>query len=190
MVNSLMYRIVRILTHLLIRLFSAEAFNRLCWVLPGRLVVQMLRELGASIGEGSRIRPPVLFDNWDWDDGREAPFSKLSIGSNCSLGRGMFLDLREGITIEDDVTLAMGVMLITHTGAGHSPLGIMHLPSTAAPIVIRKGAYVGARAIILQGVEIGEMSIVAAGAVVVSDVLASSVYGGVPAKIIRRLDRG
>jgi len=186
--ENLTYLLGKIVGWILIRLFPIEAFNRLCWILPGRVVVQMLRELGASIGEGSRIKPPILFDNWDWDDGRGAPFSYLSIGRDCSLGRDMFLDLRERITIEDNVTLAMGVMLITHTGAGNSPLSDRGLPSSAAPIVIRKGAYLGARATVLQGVEIGYMSVVAAGAVVVRDVPEFSVHGGVPAVLIRRLD--
>ena len=54
-----------------------------------------------------------------------------------------------------------------------------------APIKIGNDVWVGARAIILDGVTIGDGAIVGAGAVVAKDVPAYAVVGGVPAKVLR-----
>jgi acetyltransferase-like isoleucine patch superfamily enzyme len=49
-------------------------------------------------------------------------------------------------------------------------------------VVVRRGAAIGARAVVLGGIEIGEWSLVAAGAVVTRDVSAHALVAGVPAK--------
>jgi acetyltransferase-like isoleucine patch superfamily enzyme len=55
------------------------------------------------------------------------------------------------------------------------------------PIVIEDQVWIGCGAIILQGVRIGKGAVVAAGAVVCSDVAPMTVVGGVPAKLIKTL---
>jgi len=57
----------------------------------------------------------------------------------------------------------------------------------ASPITIREGAFIGANSIVLKGVTIGARSVIGAGSVVVSDVPAEEVWGGNPARFIRRL---
>lgn len=56
-----------------------------------------------------------------------------------------------------------------------------------APITIGDNVFLGLRSIVLPGVRVGSNSIVAAGAVVVSDVEPGSVVGGVPAKFIKKV---
>jgi acetyltransferase-like isoleucine patch superfamily enzyme len=82
----------------------------------------------------------------------------------------------ELITIESDVVISLKVMMIAHDDASH----------TVAPIRLCRGCFVGAGAIILPGVTIGEKSIVAAGAVVHQDVPPHSTVGGVPARLISK----
>jgi maltose O-acetyltransferase len=60
--------------------------------------------------------------------------------------------------------------------------------SFAHPIRIGDDCWIGARATILPGVRIGEGSVIAAGAVVSRDVEAGSIVGGVPAKVLSRLE--
>lgn len=59
---------------------------------------------------------------------------------------------------------------------------------SAAPIVIGDRVWIGARAIILKGVTIGDGSVVAAGAVVTKDVPPGSVVAGTPARVIGPVD--
>jgi acetyltransferase-like isoleucine patch superfamily enzyme len=55
-------------------------------------------------------------------------------------------------------------------------------------IVVEDDVFIGYGAIVLPGVTIGAKSVVAAGAVVTSDVPAGSVVGGVPAKVIGKTE--
>jgi acetyltransferase-like isoleucine patch superfamily enzyme len=115
------------------------------------------------------------------------PF-QINYGKNTRFGKGVFinfdctfLDLG-GITIDDDVMLGPKVSLLSE---GHPVAVIERQTLTAGKIHIKKNAWIGAGATILQGVTIGENSVVAAGAVVSKDVPANSVVGGVPAKYIK-----
>jgi acetyltransferase-like isoleucine patch superfamily enzyme len=56
-----------------------------------------------------------------------------------------------------------------------------------APVLIKKGAFIGASSIILKGVTIGERSVVAAGSVVTKSIPSDEVWGGNPARFIRKL---
>ncbi len=90
---------------------------------------------------------------------------------------------RGGITIEDDVQIAANVQLISNN---HDPYERMIL--TCKPVLIKKGAWIGAGATILPGVCLGEYSIVGAGSVVTKDIPDYGVAVGNPAKIVRKLD--
>ena len=57
-----------------------------------------------------------------------------------------------------------------------------------APVIIKPHAFIGARCIICKGVTIGEHSMVAAGSVVVKDIPDNELWGGNPAKFIKRLE--
>ena len=107
-----------------------------------------------------------------------------TIGKNVFINHGCsFLDLG-GITIEDDVLIGPKVSLITE----NHPVDPTNRKSLdLAKIVIKKNAWIGAGAIILPGVTVGENAIVAAGAVVTKDVLDNSIVAGVPAKKIKNI---
>ncbi len=55
-------------------------------------------------------------------------------------------------------------------------------------IIIEDGSWIGIGAIILPGVTIGKGSIIAAGAVVTKDVEENTIVGGVPAKVIKKIE--
>jgi acetyltransferase-like isoleucine patch superfamily enzyme len=59
-------------------------------------------------------------------------------------------------------------------------------PARVSPVIIKQGAWICVRVVILPGVTIGEKAIVSAGSVVASDVPACSITSGNPAKIIAR----
>jgi acetyltransferase-like isoleucine patch superfamily enzyme len=175
-----LYPIFRLLFRLVLLTLPAEAFNKLCLILPGRLISEGLRFYGATLGKGTTFTAPVVFHNFA--DRAQKPFANLVVGNNCYFGRDVFLDLKDQIIVEDNVTLAMGVMILTHTDVAQSPLKMERVASTTAPVTIGAGAYLAARATVLQGINIGECAVVAAGAVVTASVPAYQVYGGVPAR--------
>ena len=56
-----------------------------------------------------------------------------------------------------------------------------------SPVIIGDDVFIGARTIINKGITIGNRSIVAAGSVVVKNIPADEVWGGNPAKFIKKL---
>ena len=75
-----------------------------------------------------------------------------------------------------------------HVGAGAVLAGVIE-PANANPVVVEDNVLIGANAVILEGVRIGQGSVVAAGAIVTEDVPAGSVVAGVPAKIIKKTNQ-
>lgn len=114
----------------------------------------------------------------------------LSVGSNVSIHSMSYIECLGGCTISDDVSIAHGVTIMT-TEHNYADLdvpikyqGIQH-----KPVNIDRDVWIGAKAVILGGVQIGCGSIVAACALVKKPVAPYSVVAGVPAKQIRsRLD--
>jgi len=102
----------------------------------------------------------------------------ITIGEGVFIGLDCYLDdqIPELLTIEDDVIIAFRVTITAHDDSD----------LTASPVVIKKGAYIGTGAIILQGVTIGENSVVGAGSVVTKDIPPNSIAVGVPARVEKR----
>jgi acetyltransferase-like isoleucine patch superfamily enzyme len=117
------------------------------------------------------------------------PF-QINYGKNTKIGKGVFinfdctfLDLG-GITIDDDVMLAPKVSLLSEA----HPINVNGRQTLiTGKIHIKRNAWIGANATILQGVTIGENAIIAAGAVVTKNVPANTIVGGIPAKHIKNL---
>ncbi len=104
----------------------------------------------------------------------------VTIGANSVVNREVLLDGRMGLTIGNNVSISEGAMLLTLEHDPNSP----DFAGRGAPVVVEKHAFVGARAIILPGITVGEGSVVAAGAVVTHDVPAYTIVAGVPARPI------
>lgn len=114
----------------------------------------------------------------------------INHGKHTKIGKNVFinfdctfLDLG-GITIEDNVLIAPKVSLLSE---GHPILPEERHSLTVGHIHIKKNAWIGANAIILQGVTIGENAVVASGAVVSKDVPDNTIVGGIPAKNIKTI---
>ena len=142
--------------------------------------VDQIRDRLSEITGNQIDKSTTVFIPFYTNFGRHTKIGKnVFINHDCS-----FLDLG-GITIEDHVQIGPKVSLITE----NHPLD----PSTRKSldlksILIKRNAWIGAGAIILPGITIGENSVIAAGAVVNKDVPDNTVVGGVPAKVIRTLD--
>jgi maltose O-acetyltransferase len=181
----ILYFLFRIWARLAAAIYGGEGVNVPLMFMPTQVIAPTLRACGAAVGERVRFRSPLVVHNSDLQAGRY--YQKLSVGNDCYFGRELFLDLQDRIVIEDHVTISHRVMILTHTDAGTSPLKDKFIETSQAPVIIRRGAYVGANVTILQGVEIGEASVVGAGAVVTQAVAPATVVAGVPARVIRQV---
>lgn len=116
----------------------------------------------------------------------------INYGKHTKIGKNVFINFNctfldmGGITIEDGVLIAPNVSILSE---GHPVSSGMRSSLVPKPIHIKRNVWIGAGATILQGVTIGENAIVAAGAVVSEDVPDSVVVGGIPAKIIKDIER-
>ena len=114
----------------------------------------------------------------------------VKVGKHVFLAGGNVLDRvrPDLITIEDYVSIAGGVYVLTHSNPTTPLRKILSESSNKiAPVVIKKGAWVGVNSVILPGVTIGENAIVAAGSVVAKDVAPYTVVGGAIAKEIKKI---
>lgn len=85
------------------------------------------------------------------------------------------------------VALGPGVLVTSASHVMSSPRRRQG-PVEPRPVRIGRGAWVGARAVILPGVTVGAGCVVAAGAVVTKDTEPDTLYGGVPARPLRQLE--
>jgi len=105
-----------------------------------------------------------------------------SIGKDVHIGPGVILDWAFGhlITIDDEATIVSSTRVLCHDAASNRRIGV----TSRAPVALGKRAYIGADALIMPGVSIGDDAVVAAGAVVTRDVPAGAVVAGIPASTI------
>lgn len=97
------------------------------------------------------------------------------INENVQITCGGRIEIGKGCAIARDV--------IIRSYDGHNITSHNH--NTSEPIIIGDHVWIGQRATILKGVSIGDGAIIAAGAIVTSDIPAGCLAGGVPAKIIK-----
>ena len=104
----------------------------------------------------------------------------VMIGDNVTIKCGV--QLWDGITLEDDVFVGANV---TFTNDKYPR---SKQPFELLPIVVKKGATIGAGSTILAGVTIGEGAMIGAGSVVTKSVPAGELWMGNPAKFVRKVE--
>ena len=122
----------------------------------------------------------VLFPPFHTDFGLN-----IHIEGHVTLNAGVCIQDQGGVWIGEGSLLGHNVVLAT---LNHDLNPQKRSTLYPAPIVIGKNVWIGSNATVLQGVTIGDGAVVAAGAVVTKDVPANTVVGGVPAKIIRKIE--
>jgi maltose O-acetyltransferase len=136
----------------------------------------LLRELLGRLGSGTYIQPPFACD----------------YGYNVSIGENAFINFNAVIldcapvTIGDGTQIGPGVQLLA---ADHprDPQTRRALLELARPISIGSNVWLGAAAIVLPGVSVGDDSVIGAGSVVTRDVPGGVLAVGNPCRVVREL---
>ena len=118
---------------------------------------------------------------------------QVQIGDNAVIMMGAVINI--GAVIGECTMIDMGAVLggramvgkRCHIGAGAVLAGVVEPPS-ATPVVVEDNVLIGANAVVIEGVRIGEGSVVAAGSVVIEDVASGMVVAGVPARVVKKKD--
>lgn len=107
---------------------------------------------------------------------------RVTIGHDVWIGSNVSIGAFAGITIGDRVRISHGTFIETAS----LDIRADHLPyeHVGKPIRIDDGVWIGANAVILGGVHIGERAVIAAGAIVVKDVPAHAIVAALPARAI------
>ena len=170
-------------TSLIYEIWGIDQLSNFINRLPKQFLKQILTKFRAQIGNNVNFSSNVVIDNAMTRD-----FSNLKIGNGCYIGKNVFFDLVKPIIIENEAVISAKVTFLTHSDPGERPLRKYYKRKTGS-IRVGRGAWIGAAAIILPGVTIGECAVVGAGALVNKDIPAYSVAIGVPVRIIKKIDQ-
>lgn len=119
---------------------------------------------------------------------------RVEIGNNAVIMMGAVINI--GAVIGEGTMIDMGAVLggratvgkNCHIGAGTVLAGVVE-PASATPVIVEDNVLIGANAVVIEGIRVGEGAVVAAGAVVVEDVPANAVVAGCPARVIKMKDQ-
>ena len=145
-----------------------------------------------TIAEDAVVTHPDLVNLYGCEIGaatRVGPFVEIQkgavVGARCKISSHSFVC--EGVTIEDEVMVAHGVMFTngllpraTNEDGSLQRDGDWECTTTR----VRRGASIGSNATIVCGVTIGRRALVGAGAVVTRDVPDHAIVAGNPARVI------
>ncbi|WP_435134185.1 acyltransferase [Formosa sp. A9] len=156
-----------------------------------------------TIGENFKLGAHArLYVNNHWEFGNDvkiethcAIFSRepqgqgiLKIGNGTHIGDFTIIDLVQDVTLGNEVAIGPNCTLYTHDHEyTNKELPAWKGGLVSKPIFIEDGAWIGSNVTILPGVTIGKRAVIAAGSVVTKNVPSETIYGGIPAKLIKEI---
>jgi putative colanic acid biosynthesis acetyltransferase WcaF len=162
---------------------GGNAVKRLLWFYVNALVFKtsllpinavkssLLRLFGSHIAKGVVIKPCVNI-KYPWN---------LSIGANTWVGENVWIDSLVMIDIGANVCLSQGATLLT----GSHDYKQQTFNLITGSITLADGVWIGAGAIVNQGVTVASHAVLTAGSVATKNLEAYSIYQGNPALKIR-----
>lgn len=162
------------------KMWGSDSQQRQLSRAPQRYLREVLRRLGADIAVNATLKTGLVIDNMGQG------LSRLKIGNNVYMGPGIFIDLAAPVTLEAESVLAPRVMILTHGDVGNRMLAGF-IKRKEGPVTLKRGCWIGATAVILPGITIGEGAIVGTGAVVTRDVPDYTMVAGNPARQIKKI---
>lgn len=158
-----------------------EFLYRIVFALPrvppcDALKSSFLRAVGARVGVGVTYYPSVWINS-----GR-----RLTVGDDVDFATGCIITTDGGVTIGDRVLIGYGAKIISRNHAVPGSRGrIFGAGHVARPVTVENDVWIGAQAVILPGVTVGEGAVIAAGAIVTKSVPPFAIVAGTPARILQ-----
>jgi len=143
---------------------------------------------GIEIGENTIVMHGAILHVYNF---RDLPRAGIRIGRDSLIGEYTVIRGQGGVEIGDRVYTSPFTQIIAVNHVFTDPeRPFIEQGITAEGIVIEDDVWLGAAAVVTDGVRVGKGAVVAAGAVVTKDVPPHTVVVGVPAKAIREIDGG
>jgi acetyltransferase-like isoleucine patch superfamily enzyme len=136
---------------------------------------QIVNSANVHIGKGCLLKESVYI--------RAGTEGKIVIGDRAAINGFCRFFGHGSVEIGEDTQIGPCCLITT---TDHDYRG--NLETTFKPVVIGKGVWIGANVTILPGVEIGDNSVIGAGAVVTKSIPPRSIAVGVPARVVRTID--
>jgi acetyltransferase-like isoleucine patch superfamily enzyme len=148
------------------------------WLGPNSFLSAVMEYPGLAILPGERRIPTRKFT------------PRICIGHRVTCTGSLLIGAVQDVMIEDDVLIASNVTILDHQHGyenasepyKYQPLGRI------APVLIRRGTWIGQNVVILSGVTIGELAIIGANSVVTHSIPDRCIAVGTPAKVTKRWD--
>jgi putative colanic acid biosynthesis acetyltransferase WcaF len=162
---------------------GGNAFSRLLWHYTNSFFFKLglfpvygvkrflLKVFGANLGKNVTIKPYVNI-KYPWN---------LTIGDNVWIGENVWLDSLEMITIGANSCISQGATILT--GSHNYKKNTFDL--ITAPVTLEDGIWIGAGAIVNQGITIASHVVLTTGSIATKNLEAYSIYQGNPAVKVR-----
>ena len=179
-----LYRVIEIALHRLSGAVRCRVLKSEIERYGGHVGNGLLVQRGASIsfGRGAKIRIGSRVILAEYAQIYVAPGAELEIGDGVFIGRGSVVAASEHVRLGDDSQIAHYVTVIDSDHRfDRSSHPLVQSGHKTSPIDVGKNVWIGASAVLLKGVSIGDGAVIGAGTVVAKPVPGRSVAKGNPA---------
>ena len=150
--------------------FISAAFFKSAFPINSIKII-LLKLFGAKIGKGVVIKPHVNI-KYPW---------RLNVANNVWIGEHVWIDNLGNVIIEDNVCISQGAMLL----CGNHDYRKTTFDLIIGDITLKKGSWVGAKAVVCPGVVVGSHALLTVGSVATRYLNDYTIYQGNPAQAIK-----
>ena len=192
MFNNIKSQFNRCYNSLMLKWNKVSYINNL--LIRGRIVIKTNDNGRISIGSNVRVNSGLKFNPIGGDTRTVLIVSgsgEIRIGNHVGISNSAIVAHKE-IIIEDNVMIGGNCKIYDsdfHSVDYESRIEKGDINAKIKPVLIKKGAFIGAHSIILKGVTIGEKSVIGAGSVVTRNIPDKEIWAGNPARFIRNVDK-
>ncbi|MCS6266284.1 MAG: acyltransferase [Vampirovibrio sp.] len=140
-----------------------------------RLRAKLLAWAGFDLGSGCSVGTGVYIHSTK---------TPIKIGNNVTIGRNIYFDAPNLVTIGNCVTIGNGTKFVNSSHELQSDFKILRPNISMPPILVEDAVYIGSNVLILGGVTLGEGCVIESGSIVTKSIPPHCFAQGVPAKVV------